>query len=397
MLKRFLYQRQMSGRDAKETGRVATALELLFDLVYVVAIASAASGLHHALAHHHIASGLFSYALAFFCIFWAWMNFTWFASAFDTDDVSFRLAAMVQMFGSLVFAGGVASFFESSPDLSMGFIGFVIMRLALAYQWLRAAVQAPAYRKTAISYAVGIIIMQIFWGLFLLVPQDYFTIVAVLLILGELSVPVIAEKLFTPTPWHAHHISERYGLLVIIVLGEGVLGSLNSISALAKSDMISAGVVGFGALFIVFMLWWFYFDSTSKGHLYHEGRSLKHIFFVAYEHYFIFAFMASVGASLELVADALKPDSHTSVLYAITALSISVVMSLNFTVIMGISAKAYDKFKPIALIAPLLAGLSIAITAISHSLIAGIYTIALAPVVSIVILNLSSKKPHSHH
>lgn len=56
----------MSGRNPNEHHRVATPLELLFDLVYVVAIAAAASGLHHALAHHHIASGLLNYALAFF-------------------------------------------------------------------------------------------------------------------------------------------------------------------------------------------------------------------------------------------------------------------------------------------------------------------------------------------
>ncbi|BCX78597.1 low temperature requirement protein A [Campylobacter sp. 19-13652] len=396
MLKKLLYQRQMSGRDIAEIGRVATPLELLFDLVYVVAIASAASGLHHALAHHHIGSGLLSYALAFFCIFWAWMNFTWFASAFDTDDVSFRLAAMVQMFGSIVFAAGVEAFFKSEPDLSMGFIGFVIMRLALAYQWLRAATQAPAHRKTAIAYAVGIIIMQAFWGVFLLLPQEYFAVV-ILLCLGELSVPAIAEKCFGATPWHAHHITERYGLLVIIVLGEGVLGSLNSISALAKSDIIGAGVVGFGALLIVFMLWWFYFSGASKGHLYHKKRSLGQIFFVAYEHYFIFAAMASVGAALEIVADALKPDSHTSALYAICALSVSVCASLFFSTIMAISAKAYSNLKLIALISPLFAMTGVAIVAALGNLAAGIYTVALAPIISIAILSIAGNKDASHH
>jgi low temperature requirement protein LtrA len=30
---------------------------------------------------------LTSYLIVFFAIWWAWMNFTWFASAYDTDDV----------------------------------------------------------------------------------------------------------------------------------------------------------------------------------------------------------------------------------------------------------------------------------------------------------------------
>ncbi|MBL8258891.1 MAG: low temperature requirement protein A, partial [Candidatus Competibacteraceae bacterium] len=74
----------MRGRDIHEHHRAATTLELFFDLVFVVAIAAAARELHHALAAQHIAQGLLGFALAFFAIWWAWMNYTWFASAYDT-------------------------------------------------------------------------------------------------------------------------------------------------------------------------------------------------------------------------------------------------------------------------------------------------------------------------
>ena len=36
------------------------------------------------------------------------------------------------------------------------------------------------------------------------------------------------------TPWHAHHIAERYGLLTIIALGEGVVGTVASLSAVGR-------------------------------------------------------------------------------------------------------------------------------------------------------------------
>ena len=42
--------RPMLVRDADDSHRAATELELLFDLVFVVAIALAAVGLHHAIA-----------------------------------------------------------------------------------------------------------------------------------------------------------------------------------------------------------------------------------------------------------------------------------------------------------------------------------------------------------
>ena len=42
----------------------------------------------------------------------------------------------------------------------------------------------------------------------------------------ELLGPVVAERKYAGTPWHPHHIAERYGLMVIITLGEGLLGTM---------------------------------------------------------------------------------------------------------------------------------------------------------------------------
>ena len=81
--------RPMPGRDITESHRPATPLELFFDLVCVIAIASAAAGLHHAIAENHIGIGILTFTYAFGSIWWAWMNFTWFASAYDNDDIPF--------------------------------------------------------------------------------------------------------------------------------------------------------------------------------------------------------------------------------------------------------------------------------------------------------------------
>ena len=45
------------------------------------------------------------------------MNFTWFASAYDTDDVPYRIAVFVQMTGVLILAAGVPRAFD---DTSFG-------------------------------------------------------------------------------------------------------------------------------------------------------------------------------------------------------------------------------------------------------------------------------------
>ena len=77
----------MTARDPTEPERAATPLELFFDLVFIVAVASAVESLHRALVRGEVATSVLGFIVAFFALWWAWMNFTWFASAYDCDDV----------------------------------------------------------------------------------------------------------------------------------------------------------------------------------------------------------------------------------------------------------------------------------------------------------------------
>src|SRR3954466_3938797 len=97
----------MRARPSDEPHRVSTPLELFFDLCFVVAVAQAAAPLHHSIAEHDVAHGVQRYLMVFFAIWWAWMNFTWFASAYDTDDDVYRITTLVQIAGALVLAAGI--------------------------------------------------------------------------------------------------------------------------------------------------------------------------------------------------------------------------------------------------------------------------------------------------
>lgn len=97
----------MIARSPDEAHRAATPLELFFDLCFVVAIAQCGARLVHAVAEGHPLTGVIGYFFVFFGVWWAWMNFTWFASAYDCDDVPYRIATLVQIAGVLVYAAGV--------------------------------------------------------------------------------------------------------------------------------------------------------------------------------------------------------------------------------------------------------------------------------------------------
>ncbi len=152
----------MRPRDPDEAHRVSTPLELLFDLCFVVAVAQASSHLHHGLSEARWGRAILGYALVFFAIWWAWMNFTWFASAYDADDVPYRLAVLVQIAGVLVLAAGVPRAFEQR-DFHVATAGYAIMRVGLVALWLRAAASDRAGRRTAVRYAIGLTLVQLGW------------------------------------------------------------------------------------------------------------------------------------------------------------------------------------------------------------------------------------------
>lgn len=291
------------GRDPHEPHRVSTPLELLFDLSFVVAIALAAAQLHHGEAAQHWIV-VPQYLAAFFGIWWAWMNYTWYASAYDNDDLLFRALTMAQMFGVLVFAVGIPGFF--SGELQAATAGYALMRLALVAQWLLAARDDPPRRRTCLRYALGIVVVQALWIARLAVPPAWFWPSFVLMAALELLVPMWAERAGA-TPWHPHHIAERYALMVIIGLGECVLGAANAVANLWRGGSGASAelaIVGLGSMLLVLALWWLY-SLLPSGQALHHHR--ERAFGWGYGHYVAFAAVAAVGAGLEVVADTLQP------------------------------------------------------------------------------------------
>ncbi|MCG5447982.1 MULTISPECIES: low temperature requirement protein A [Micromonospora] len=299
------FYRPMRPHRRDEPHRTATPLELFFDLCFVVAVAQAAGNLHHDVSEGHLGHALSRYLMVFFAIWWSWMNFTWFASAYDTDDDLYRITTLVQIAGALIIAAGVTSAFTDG-DFTVITYGYVVMRLAAVVHWSRAAIGDPAHRAAATRYAIGVTVVQLGWLLRLLLPGEWGIASFVLLALADLLVPAVAERPGM-TPWHPAHITERYGLFTLIVLGEAV-GAVS----LAIQDGLDAGehdlwsLAAAGAV-IVFALWWLYFDRPNEA----PDRQPYSLIW-GYGHYLIFAAIAAVGAGLSVSVDYERHLAHIS-------------------------------------------------------------------------------------
>ena len=340
----------MGGRDRHEVHRVATPLELLFDLTFVISFGVAASQLAHALAEGHYGAGLLGFGFSSFGICWAWINFSWFASAYDTDDWIFRVVTMVQMIGVLVFAIGLPAMFASIEhgehlDNAVMVLGYIIMRIALVFQWLRAARQDPVRRRACLTYAAFVSVAQAGWVALLFLPLPVAPTLALVVVLAlvELAGPMLAERMDGGTPWHAHHIVERYGLFAIIALGEGVVGTVATLSAVIEqqgwtSDVLLVGIAGTG---LTFGMWWVYYMLPSAAVLHaHRERS----FVWGYSQILVIAAIVATGAGLHVAALFLEHKAHISSL--VTVLTVAIPVAVFLALIYGLYYHLVRRFDP---------------------------------------------------
>lgn len=384
--------RRMSGRDPDERHRASTPLELLYDLTFVVAFGQAADQLAHLLAEGHVRSGLIGFGIAVFAICWAWIGYSWFASAYDTDDWAFRVATMVQMVGVIIFALGLPQIFHSIDeghrlDNGVSVAGYVVMRVAMIYLWLRVAREDPPRRRAATTYATAIGVAQVGWVLMIPLHPTigmFFAIGAVFFAI-ELAGPFVAERRKGGTPWHAGHLAERYGLLTIITLGEGVIGTVASLSAVVEAqgwskDSVLVAVAGTG---LTFGLWWTYFLVPS-GDILRVRR--ERVLLWEYGHILVFGSIAATGAGLHVAAYYIGHEAHIGATATVLTVAVPVaVYALAMTGIYTFLVRVGDPFHLalLACTAIVLAG-AVVLAAAGVPMAVCLTVLMLAPLVTVV-------------
>ncbi len=348
--------RPMVGRDPSEAHRGATPLEALYDLTIVVAFGVAGSESAHALSVGEFWPGVVGFAMMIWAVVWCWINYTWFASAYDTDDWFVRLAVLLQMVGVVVLSLGIPDLFaglEHGWELNgqVTVAGYVVMRVAMVALWLRAASGHPERRDTALTYAVGVGLAQVAWVVFVVLlhlPFPVWPVAFIAIFAWEMSTPWYAEIRKGETPWHPHDIAERYGLLAIIALGECVIGTIAAVQALVAEhgwtpEAAAIAMVGVG---LTMGMWWLYFAMPS-GELLAENR--RRSFVWGYGQLPAYAAIAAVGAGLHLAAYLV--DGHSALGAVGTVLATAVPLAVFVLLTIGLFHYIDGQVQPAALLA----------------------------------------------
>ena len=384
--------KRMSGRDTREAHRVASPLELLFDLTFVIAFGQAASQLAHGLAEGHFLAALIGFGFSSFAICWAWINFTWFASAYDTDDWLYRIVTMVQMIGVLVLAVGIPRMFASIEqgahlDNSLMVSGYVVMRVAMIFQWLRAARQSRSQERGCKIYVIAISVAQVGWILqiFLDFSLPVSLLLGAMLAAIELVGPYVAEHFGGGTPWHPHHIAERYSLFAIIALGEGIVGTVATLTAVIDSQGFSLNValVGLAGIGLTFGMWWIYYLLPSAEAL---ERTRSKSFLWGYCHMAIIAAIVASGAGLHVAAKYMEHQSHIG--STATLLTVAVPLVIFISGLYALHAYLVERTDPfhrwLLLVTLIVILLAVMASTFGLSMPVCLVILGLAPAVSVV-------------
>ena len=177
---------------------------------------------------------------------------------------------------------------------------------------------------TCLRYAGYLVVQWAGWCRALHLTRTSATFLVIAPLCPELATPYAAERDAT-TPWHAHHIAERYGLLAIIALGECLIGAVETRRARVASHgwSMDAALVGFGGTALAFGMWWIYFFLPPARAL-HLQRHRSYFF--GYGHIPLFAAIAATGAGLHVAAYYIDHAAHISAAVAVASIAVPVAL-----------------------------------------------------------------------
>ncbi len=242
--------------------RHASWLELLYDLIYVAALAQLAA----VLTKDFTLTGLGTFCILFIPLWWSWVGHTYYMTRFDSDDIVHRALSFLQMGAVAAMAYFIPKGVEAGAT---GFaISYVIVRAILVVEYIRAGHSLPQARSLIRAYAIGFTLAILIWIASIFVPSPWHLVLWAAAILVDIGTPLYKRSLGMRFPPNVTHLPERYGLFTIIVLGEAIASTVLGVSS-AKLGPWPA-ITAMLSLLIAFAFWWGYFFGAGAA----EARGL---------------------------------------------------------------------------------------------------------------------------
>lgn len=241
-----------------------TYAELFFDLVFVFAITQ----ISHTLLAHFTPLGVLQTTLLFLAVWWVWVFTSWITNWLDPEKTPVRILLFALMLGGLVVSTSIPQAFESRGLwFAMAYASMQVGKTV--FLWVSTPPSQPAARMNAIRITAWLSLSAVFWiagGL--AEGQSRLLLWAVALGIEYCSA---AARFWIPkygasqvADWQVEggHMAERFGLFIILALGESVVVTGATFSKLTWTiETVSA----FASSFVgTVVMWWIYFHKGAE-------------------------------------------------------------------------------------------------------------------------------------
>jgi low temperature requirement protein LtrA len=290
---------------AVEEKRVSWA-ELFFDLVFVFAITQLSTLLHA----DHSWAGIGRTLVVFVPIYWAWVAMSVHANTRDVENPVDRLGIFTVALASLYMALAVPAVFSGQAVFfAAAYLGARIVLLALV-------LRSRGLFVNPFSLAVFVTGPLRLLGAFL--SPAWLVALWSVAAAVDVAAPAAARRLVVARiRYHPLHLPERFGLFLIIALGESIvaIGAPASATGGFAAPTVLAVAVAFG---LACGLWWVYFifSASAIQHSVAIGRVPADVIrsVLSYGHFALIGSIVAIAVGLrDVVGEPTHPSGVASV------------------------------------------------------------------------------------
>jgi low temperature requirement protein LtrA len=237
-----------------------TTLELFFDLVFVFALTQVTALMADDLSTNGVIRGLLIVAL----LWWAWIAYAWLCNVLRADEGATRLAMLTAMGVMFVLALSIPEAFDDLPGGLPGpvvvAVCYFLFRTTHLVIFLVLSRKDPVLRKQVLKFTPSVL----GGTTLLLVASQFDGSTQTLLWAAALTADYVGTLLGGVGGWRLRspgHFAERFGLILIVALGESIVAIGVGVAQLPISwAVIGAAALGLG---VAVGLWWTYFDLSA--------------------------------------------------------------------------------------------------------------------------------------
>lgn len=258
-----LWRRPRHHMDAETASDHVHWVELFYDLIHVVTIFMLGNYLSHHLDWH----GFWVFSGLFLAVWYAWADNTVYNSLYVSTDIHHRLAMALQVVTVMIMAAAIPSIGDGGwPYFALAFA--VNRAMTGRLYWRARAIGHESRNSMAFETTRNFMVLAVIFAVSAILPRPlaYWVFGTALAgVILQYVVPRIGTARFERFVPRLGHLSERFALLVLIMLGEGFF---KLVVTLADKGIDK---VGGGALFnlaiggiSIFVLVWVYFDAVGN-------------------------------------------------------------------------------------------------------------------------------------